>query len=193
MNTFFERSGALLGEEAMARLAAARVLVVGVGGVGSWCAEALARTGIGALTLVDDDVVQPSNDNRQCPATAAAIGRPKVEAMRERILAVNPACEVEARCERYAAGGDRRSQSSGAGPRTAPKTSSLDAAFSSLGITPDSSFEDARKAYREKAKQYHPDRLRAQGLPEGLVEKATQRMAELNSAWDEIRKAKGWQ
>ena len=87
----------------MARLAAARVLVVGVGGVGSWCAEALARTGIGALTLVDDDVVQPSNVNRQCPATAAAIGRPKVEAMRERILAVNPACEVEARCERYAA------------------------------------------------------------------------------------------
>ncbi|MBR4603671.1 MAG: TerB family tellurite resistance protein [Kiritimatiellae bacterium] len=94
---------------------------------------------------------------------------------------------------RYTAGGDRRSQSSGAGPRTTPKTSSLDAAFSSLGITPDSSFEDARKAYREKAKQYHPDRLRAQGLPEGLVEKATQRMAELNSAWDEIRKAKGWQ
>lgn len=106
MNPFFERSGALLGEEAMARLAAARVLVVGVGGVGSWCAEALARTGVGAITLVDDDVVQPSNVNRQCPATAAAIGRPKVEAMRERILAVNPACEVEARCERYAGGGD---------------------------------------------------------------------------------------
>ena len=106
MNPFFERSGALLGKEAMARLAAARVLVVGVGGVGSWCAEALARTGVGAITLVDDDVVQPSNVNRQCPATAAAIGRPKVEAMRERILAVNPACEVEARCERYAGGGD---------------------------------------------------------------------------------------
>ena len=57
----FARSEALLGSEAMARLKAARVLVVGVGGVGSWCAEALVRTGLGHITLVDDDVVAESN------------------------------------------------------------------------------------------------------------------------------------
>ena len=100
----FSRSAALLGDEAMSRLAASRVAVVGVGGVGSWCAEALARTGVGALALVDDDVVVPSNVNRQCPAIAATIGRPKVEAMRERILAVNPACDVEAFAARYPEG-----------------------------------------------------------------------------------------
>ena len=85
----------------MARLKAARVLVVGVGGVGSWCAEALVRTGLGHITLIDDDVVAESNVNRQCPAMAATIGRPKVEAMAERLKAINPACEIEARCERY--------------------------------------------------------------------------------------------
>ena len=62
---FFSRSEALLGSEAMARLRAARVLIVGVGGVGSWCAEALVRTGLGHVTLVDDDVVAESNVNRQ--------------------------------------------------------------------------------------------------------------------------------
>ena len=85
----------------MAQLKAARVLVVGVGGVGSWCAEALVRTGVGKITLVDDDVVAESNVNRQCPATAATIGRPKVEAMAERLKAINPRCEVEAICARY--------------------------------------------------------------------------------------------
>lgn len=102
----FERTAALLGEAAMDRLAAARVLVVGVGGVGGWCAEALVRTGVGGLTLVDDDTVVESNLNRQCPATVAALGRPKVEAMRERLLAVNPACEVEAVCGRFETFGD---------------------------------------------------------------------------------------
>ena len=85
----------------MKRLAGARVLVVGVGGVGSWCAEALVRTGVGHITLVDDDVVAESNVNRQCPATAATVGRPKVEAMAERLKAINPACEVEAVNTRY--------------------------------------------------------------------------------------------
>ena len=84
----------------MARLAEARVLVVGVGGVGSWCAEALVRTGLGHITLVDDDVVAESNVNRQCPATAATVGRAKVEAMAERLRAINPKCEVETRVER---------------------------------------------------------------------------------------------
>ena len=85
----------------MARLKAARVLVVGVGGVGSWCAEALVRTGLGHITLVDDDVVAESNVNRQCPATAATVGRPKVEAMAERLREISPECEVEALNARY--------------------------------------------------------------------------------------------
>ena len=97
----FARSEALLGEEAMKRLAAARVLVVGVGGVGSWCAEALVRTGLGHVTLMDDDVVAESNVNRQCPATAATIGWPKVEAMAERLRAINPQADVIARFERF--------------------------------------------------------------------------------------------
>jgi len=97
----FVRSEALLGAEAMKRLAAAHVLVVGVGGVGSWCAEALVRTGLGHVTLVDDDTVVTSNLNRQCPATIATLGRPKVEAMKERLNAINPQAEVIARFEKF--------------------------------------------------------------------------------------------
>jgi len=100
----FSRSEALLGAEAMKRLAAAHVLVVGIGGVGSWCAEALVRTGLGHVTLVDDDTVIESNLNRQCPATTAMLGRPKVEAMKERLLAINPACEVVAKNVRFECG-----------------------------------------------------------------------------------------
>ena len=85
----------------MARLKAARVLVVGIGGVGSWCAEALVRTGLGHITLVDDDVVAESNVNRQCPATVATVGRAKVEAMAERLRTINPESEVEALNVRY--------------------------------------------------------------------------------------------
>ena len=97
----FSRSAALLGEETMQRLAAAHVLVVGVGGVGSWCAEALVRTGLGHITLMDDDVVAESNINRQCPATSKTLGQPKVEAMRNRLLAINPDCDIAALKERY--------------------------------------------------------------------------------------------
>ena len=100
-SNIFARSEALLGAEAMKRLADAHVLLVGVGGVGSWSAEALVRTGLGHITLVDDDVVAVSNVNRQCPATAATIGRPKVEAMAERLKAINLGCEVEARSSRF--------------------------------------------------------------------------------------------
>jgi len=85
----------------MARLERARVVVIGVGGVGSWCAEALVRTGVGHLTIVDDDEVAPSNVNRQCPATAKTLGRSKVEVMRERLLEINPDCEIEAIRVRY--------------------------------------------------------------------------------------------
>ncbi len=88
------RSAALLGDEAMARLRKLHVAVVGVGGVGSWCAEALARTGVGRLTLVDGDAVAVSNLNRQCEATADTIGESKASCMMARILSVAPGCEV---------------------------------------------------------------------------------------------------
>jgi tRNA A37 threonylcarbamoyladenosine dehydratase len=89
----------LHGKAAAARLRAARVCVVGLGGVGSWTAEALARTGVGALTLVDLDEVCVSNVNRQLPALTSTIGRSKVSVMKERVLGINPDCVVEAREE----------------------------------------------------------------------------------------------
>ena len=101
MEDFFSRSEALLGAEAMSRLAETRVILFGVGGVGSWCAEALIRTGLRHLTIVDDDTVQPSNLNRQLPATRDTLGRPKVEALRERLLSINPDAEIIALNERY--------------------------------------------------------------------------------------------
>ena len=97
----FSRSRALLGESAFSRLAAAQVVVFGVGGVGSWCAEALVRTGVGAITVMDDDLVAESNVNRQCPATSLTIGSPKTEAMKARLKSINPNCVVEARQERF--------------------------------------------------------------------------------------------
>ena len=96
MEDFFSRSEALLGAEGMDRLRNARVILFGVGGVGSWCAEALIRTGLIHLTLVDGDVVQPSNVNRQLPATRETIGRPKVEVLKERLLTINPEAEIVA-------------------------------------------------------------------------------------------------
>ena len=97
----FARSEALLGKEAMRRLAEAHVLVVGVGGVGSWCAEALVRTGVGHVALMDDDTVAESNVNRQCPATAETLGQAKVAAMARRLRAISPECEVGERFERF--------------------------------------------------------------------------------------------
>ena len=96
MEDFFSRSEALLGAEGMNRLRDTRVILFGVGGVGSWCAEALIRTGLIHLTLVDGDVVQSSNVNRQLPATRETIGRPKVEVLRERLLTINPEAEIVA-------------------------------------------------------------------------------------------------
>jgi tRNA A37 threonylcarbamoyladenosine dehydratase len=95
------RSTALLGEEAMRKLASAHVLIVGVGGVGSWCAETLARTGIGNLTLIDDDIVVESNLNRQLQAARSTIGRLKVEALAERLRDVAPNCNVIAQPRRW--------------------------------------------------------------------------------------------
>ena len=95
----FSRSTALLGTESMTQLQSVRVILFGIGGVGSWCAEALIRTGLTHLTIVDGDTVQPSNLNRQLPATQATIGIPKVEALKERLLAINPEADIIARNE----------------------------------------------------------------------------------------------
>lgn len=95
------RSAALLGAETMRRLRSAHVLVVGVGGVGSWCAEALVRTGVGRLTLVDDDRIAASNLNRQCPALDSTLGQYKAEVMAERLRTINPQGEVTGLVRRY--------------------------------------------------------------------------------------------
>lgn len=96
MSNAFSRTQMLLGEQGMERLARAHVAVFGVGGVGSYAVEALARCGVGELTVVDDDVVSLTNVNRQLVATLRTVGRPKVEVARERILDVNPDCRVHA-------------------------------------------------------------------------------------------------
>jgi len=85
----------------MTQLRSRRVILFGIGGVGSWCAEALVRTGLTHLTIVDDDIVQISNINRQLPAIQETIGRPKVEVLRERLLAINPEAEICAIQQRY--------------------------------------------------------------------------------------------
>ncbi len=83
----------------MALLQSKRVILFGIGGVGSWCAECLIRTGLTHLTIVDGDTVQASNLNRQLPATQATLGMTKVEALKARLLAINPETEIEARYE----------------------------------------------------------------------------------------------
>lgn len=84
----------LLGRAALDRLAAAHVCVVGLGGVGSWTVEGLARSGVGALTLIDLDDVCVTNVNRQLPALEGQIGRPKTTVLAERVCLINPACRV---------------------------------------------------------------------------------------------------
>ena len=86
--------GRLFGVDALARLRAAHVCVVGIGGVGSWTVEALARSGVGQLTLVDLDEICISNVNRQLHALNADVGRAKVEVMAERVRGINPECDV---------------------------------------------------------------------------------------------------
>ena len=88
------RTAALLTEEGLDRLAAARVAVFGIGGVGGHLTEALARAGVGHLTIVDRDSVSLSNINRQAVALHSTVGRPKVEVMAERIRDINPLCQV---------------------------------------------------------------------------------------------------
>lgn len=96
MNEAFIRTAALIGEEAVQRLHSARVILFGVGGVGSYTAEALCRAGVGHITLVDGDVVSVSNLNRQLAALHSTIGQPKAEVMKARMLDVNPSMDAVA-------------------------------------------------------------------------------------------------
>ena len=92
----FSRTELLLGQDAMGRLKNAKVAVFGVGGVGSYVVEALARSGIGSITIIDNDDVSLPNINRQLPATHGTIGQLKVEIIKNHILELNPKCEVNA-------------------------------------------------------------------------------------------------
>ena len=94
INQRFVRSAMLFGEEASERLSGKRVAVFGVGGVGGYVAEALARSGVGAIDLIDNDTVSESNINRQIIALDTTIGRMKTEVMAERIKSINPECKV---------------------------------------------------------------------------------------------------
>lgn len=95
MKEAFIRSEILLGKENIQKLSNAKVIVFGVGGVGGYVVEALARTGVGSFVLVDKDKVSESNINRQIIATTKTIGRNKVDVMKERILEINPDAKVE--------------------------------------------------------------------------------------------------
>ena len=99
----FGALGRLYGAAALSRLAAATVTVVGVGGVGSWVVEALARSGVGALTLIDLDDVCVTNTNRQSHALVDTVGRPKVAVLAERARAINPECHVTTHTEFFTA------------------------------------------------------------------------------------------
>lgn len=95
MNQQYERTIRIIGEEGLNKLRASRVLLFGVGGVGSYVCEGLSRAGIGALTLVDKDVVDVTNINRQIPALHSTVGKPKVAVMADRVRDIDPACKVD--------------------------------------------------------------------------------------------------
>ena len=103
MSPIYSRAELLLGKQAMERLSEKRVIIFGTGGVGSWCAESLLRSGIVHLTLVDNDVVAVSNINRQLPATSSTVGREKVDVLRERLLDINPEADIQVSRQRYTA------------------------------------------------------------------------------------------
>ena len=103
MQGIFKRTELLLGTAAMKQIAAKRVILFGVGGVGSWCAESLVRSGITHLTIVDSDCVCVSNINRQLPATTSTIGKVKVEVLRDRLLDINPEATIVALQKIYCA------------------------------------------------------------------------------------------
>ena len=92
----FHRAELLLGDAAMNSIAEKRVIIFGVGGVGSWCAESLVRSGIRKMTIVDSDCVSVTNINRQLMATTATVGQVKVDVLKERLLTINPSAEITA-------------------------------------------------------------------------------------------------
>jgi tRNA A37 threonylcarbamoyladenosine dehydratase len=96
VNPLFQRLELLVGGEALDALGRTHAVVVGVGGVGSWCAEALARSGVGRITLVDSDAVCVTNINRQVEALVSTVGRDKVAVLKERLAEINPRCAVTA-------------------------------------------------------------------------------------------------
>lgn len=102
INGIYGRSSLLLGDEAMKRMSTVRVIIFGIGGVGSWAAEALVRTGITHLTIVDFDRVATTNINRQLPATTATVGELKTQIMKRRLLEINPDAEITSVIGRYA-------------------------------------------------------------------------------------------
>ncbi len=108
MEERFLRSEMLLGSEAAEKLARSHVCVVGLGGVGSWTAETLARAGVGELTLIDQDLYGESNINRQLGALHSTLGRPKAEVMAERALDINPDCKVHPIVGKYDRGENER-------------------------------------------------------------------------------------
>ena len=101
MNERYSRTLKLIGEEGLSRLKNSSVLIVGVGGVGSFAAEAVARAGVGNITVMDGDTVQPSNLNRQLIALTSTLGRNKAEVMAERINDINPETSVTALARFY--------------------------------------------------------------------------------------------
>ncbi len=101
MSREFSRTELLIGRESLEILKNKKVAVFGVGGVGSFVVEGLARCGLGSLVLIDNDIIVPSNINRQLHATSKTLGRPKVEVMRERVLDINPEAEVTVHQEFY--------------------------------------------------------------------------------------------
>jgi len=93
-NDFFARTRLLLGDDVMNHLSELRVIIFGIGGVGSWCAESLLRSGVVHLTLVDADTISSSNVNRQLMATSGNVGKVKAEVMRERLLEIDPEADI---------------------------------------------------------------------------------------------------
>ena len=103
MDKYLQRTTLLVGENAQAEISRVRIILFGVGGVGSWCAEALVRSGVRHLTIVDFDTVSESNVNRQLMATPTAVGEVKVEVLRRRLLEISPEAQIIARNEHYSA------------------------------------------------------------------------------------------
>ncbi len=100
INLAYRGIRALYGNEIFSKLQKTHVTVIGVGGIGSWCTEALCRTGIGSLTLIDHDDIELTNINRQLHTTVLTVGRKKAETLKERMLSINPKLSIEVICEK---------------------------------------------------------------------------------------------